>query len=171
MRNTNGWAVLAAAVMLVAGPLAAAGSLIEDGGTSHAVAPDPTELEERARSLFSSPARYGEAARLLLKAADQREIGDPQRVKNLSMASRLTYYRGDVSEALAIMERAAAEAMSTGDVLAAARGYTDGAFLAHEIGQVKVAEQLLKKAERLSHSPLIAQSDRDEIRARTALGG
>jgi hypothetical protein len=30
---------------------------------------------------------------------------------------------------------------------------------------------MLKKAERLSHSPLIAQSDRDEIRARTALGG
>ena len=171
MRNTNGWAVLAAAGMLMAGPLAAAGSLIDNGGTSHAVAPNPTEIEERARSLFSSPARYGEAARLLLKAADQREIGDPQRVKNLSMASRLRYYRGDAEEALALMQRAAAEAMSTGDVLTAAWGYIDGAFLAQEIGQVDVAAEMLKKSERLSHSPLIAQSDRDEIRARTALRG
>jgi Flp pilus assembly protein TadD len=170
MRNRNGWAAIITAGVLLAGPMAATGSQIEQGGPSDRVTDDPTALEAQARSLFSTPTRYAEAVRLFVRAADLREIGDPQRVKNLSMASRLTYYRGDTSDALDLMQRAANEAMSTGDVLAAAHGFMDGAYLAQEIGQIGLATQLMKKAEKLSFSPLIAQTDREEIRARVAKG-
>ena len=170
MRKTNGWAAIVTAGVLLASPLAASATQNEYGGPSDRTDASPSELEAKARTLFSSPARYGEAVRLFVEAADQREIGDPQRVKNLSMASRLTYYSGDTSDALDLMQRAANEAMATGDVLAAAHSYMDGAFLAQEIGQVGVAAELMKKAERLSFSPLIAARDRDGIRARIPAG-
>lgn len=170
MRNRQGWAAIITAGLLLAGPVAATGSQIEQGGPTDRVADNPTELEAQARSLFSSPARYDEAVRLFVKAAGLRDIGDPQRVKDLSMASRLAYYRGETGEALDLMRRAADEAMSTGDVLAAAHGFMDSAYLAHEIGQTGVAAELMKKAEKLSYSPLIAQADREEIRARIASG-
>lgn len=170
MRNRRGWAAIITAGVLLAGPVAATGSQIQQGGPSDVARDDPTALEAQARSLFSTPARYSEAVRLFVKAADLREIGDPQRVKNLTMASRLTYYRGDAANALDLMQRAANEAMSTGDVLAAAHGYMDSAYLAQEIGQQGVAAELMKKAEKLSYSPLIAQDDREQIRSRIAKG-
>lgn len=169
MRKTNGWAAIVAAGVLAASPMAATASQMEYGGPSDRN-DNPTVLEAKARALFSSPARYDEAVRLFVEAADEREIGDPQRVKNLTMASRLTYYAGDTSDALELMQRAANEAMSTGDVLAAAHGYMDSAFLAHEVGQTGVAAALIKKAERLSLSPLIARRDREQILARISNG-
>jgi hypothetical protein len=170
MRNTNGWAAFFTAGLLLAGPIAATGTQMEEDGPSDRVTADPTELETQARSLFSSPTRYAEAVRLFVKAAELRDIGDPQRVKNLTMASRLTYYRGDTGDALDLMRRAADEAMSTGDVLAAAHAFMDSAHLAHEIGRTGVASELLKKAEMLSYSPLIAQDDREHIRLRITKG-
>jgi len=171
MWQTNEWAAWVTAGMHLVTPMATKASQTETGGPSDRVEKtNPAQLEAQARSLFASPTRYGEAVRLFVEAADQREIGDPLRVKNLVMASRLTYYRGQTHDALHLMQRAANEAISTGDVLAAANSYMDSAFLAQELGHTGVAAEMMKKAERLSYSPLLAQEDRDYIRNRLSNG-
>lgn len=170
MRYSNDWAAWITAGMLLVTPMAATGSQIEGAGPSDRVEVGPTELEAEARALFATPARYTEAVRLFIKAADLREIGDQQRVKNFAMASRLTYYRGDINGALSLMQRAANEALSTGDVLAAAHGFMDSAYLAQEAGEAGVAGEMIKKAERLTYSPLLAQKDKEELRNRISAG-
>jgi ATP/maltotriose-dependent transcriptional regulator MalT len=170
MRYTNDWAAWITAGMLLVTPMAATGSQIEGAGPSDRVEANPTELEAEARELFASPTRYDEAVRLFVKAAELRGVGDQQRVKDFVMASRLTYYRGGVAEALSLMQRAANEALSTGDVLAAAHGFMDSAYLAQEAGEAGVATEMIRKAERLTYSPLLAREDREELRSRISAG-
>lgn len=170
MWKTNDWAAWVTAGMLLVTPMAVKASQAPTGGPSDRVDTNPAELEAAARQLFASPTRYGEAVRLFVQAANEREIGDPLRVKNLAMASRLAYYRGETDNALHLMQRSANEALSTGDVLAAANRYMDSAFLAQELGQTGVVTEMMKKAERLSYSPLLAKEDRDYIRNRISAG-
>jgi len=165
MRTTNAWMRLLAAGVLLVSPVAVAGSTIHED-VSESAPVNPATLEARARQMFASPTRYAEAARLFARAAGQRDIGDPLRVEDLVMASRLTYYHGNVRNALDLMQRAASEALSTGDVIIAAHRFMDGAVLAHELGDADVVESMATKAERLSHSPLLTRQDRDEIRGR-----
>jgi len=171
MRKTTGMRAWIAAGLLMMTPMVASASQIAYAGPSDREMATPNHLEAQARALFATPARYGEAVRLFVKAADMREVGDPIRVKDLIMASRLTYYRADTERALELMSRAANEALSTGDVLTAAHSFMDGAFLAQEVGHAGVVTELVKKAERLSYSPLIAAADRQEILNRIASSG
>jgi len=131
---------------------------------------DPAGLEEAARNLFPNPKRYGEAVKLFLKAAELRAPADPMRVSDLVMASRLSFYRGDAEKARALMERAADEALTYGDVVTAAQTYLDAAFLAQEAKDRESVKRLAKRAEQLSNSPLLAADQRANIRRRVPPG-
>ncbi len=124
------------------------------------------KLERQARALFSQPERYGHAARLLQRAASTREIGDPERIRDLHLASRLSYYKGDEGRALVLMQQSANEALATGDVIVAANRYVDAAFLAKSAGQSAAAAEMVQKATLLAGSPLIDVASRTAILTR-----
>jgi len=124
------------------------------------------KLERQAKDLFSQPERYGRAAKLLQRAAANREIGDPERIRDLHLASRLSYYKGDEGKALTLMQQSAAEALATGDVIAAANRYVDAAFLAKSAGQLEAAAEMVQKATLLAGSPLIDVAARTSILTR-----
>jgi hypothetical protein len=127
---------------------------------------EPAELEARAEALFAAPKKYGQAVKLYVQAADLREPGDPQRVTDLVMASRLAFYDGKKGRASDLMVRAADEALAAGDIVNAAHAYIDASFLAQEMGNGAVVVELVKKAQLLTASPLIARTDRTAILAR-----
>lgn len=123
-------------------------------------------LEEQAAALYDTPAKFKEAARLHEQAAELRAAGDVKRVSNLRQAARLWYYAGSESRALHTMVRAADDAMAAGDVVTAATTYLDAAFLYREANQPAQANELIRKAQLLSTSPLITSRDRDAILGR-----
>lgn len=168
MTKNKAMKTLATVGLLLAAPAVAAASQPAQPETRGPT--DPTTLEQQAHSLFTQPDKYGKAARLFVKAAEARDVGDPLRLDDFIMASRLYYYRGDLRQALALMRQAAEEATAIGDVITAAHAFTDGAFIGKQSGEVAIAAALAKKAEYLTHSPLIGERDRDEIRTRIAAG-
>jgi len=168
MRKMSAIAAVVAAGLFSASPaVASASQYTEDIPTARSSKSiNPDEYEARARSMFSNPKRYDEAIKLFLKAAETRDVGDPIRVQDIIMASRLAYYREDLGRSLSLMQRAADEAAATGDVLTAAHSYMDAAFLAKEAGTVEVVVNLVRKAEMLAWSPLISALDKEGILAR-----
>jgi hypothetical protein len=129
----------------------------------------PEDLEREAEKLFETPKKYGQAVKLFVRAADMRDPGDPVRVSNLVMASRLSFYAGKNTRATQLMQRAADEALAAGDVVRAANAYIDASHLALEDGNVELIPELVKKAQLLTASPLIAATDRKAILARLAV--
>ena len=128
----------------------------------------PEDLEAQAQRLFETPKKYGEAVKLYVKAADMRSPGDPMRITDLVMASRLSYYAGKETRAAELMERAADEAHAAGDVVRAANAYIDASFLAQAAGNHLKVPELVKKAQLLTSSPLLAASERESILRRIA---
>lgn len=162
MRKTSTKAALATAVVLMLAPAVAAASPTEKASGPT----DPVSLEQQAQALYSQPAKYGKAAGLLVKAAEARQVGDAVRLDDLVLAARLSYYNGDLNRALKLMRRAAEEALSIGDVVTAAHAFTDSAYIGKEAGAVEVAAAMLESAQRLTYSPLIDETTREEIRKR-----
>jgi hypothetical protein len=66
------------------------------------------------------------------------------------------------------MERAADEAHAAGDVVRAANAYIDASFLAQAAGNDLKVPELVKKAQLLTSSPLLAASERESILRRIA---
>ncbi|MGH7503826.1 MAG: hypothetical protein ACREL7_19025 [Longimicrobiales bacterium] len=166
MRKTT-LMVMAMGAALVASPsrvTARQGPAVRAVGEATAVTPE--SLEQEAEALFSSPKKYGKAVKLYVKAADLREPGDPKRVTDLVMASRLSFYAGNEVRGLELMERAADEALAAGDVVRSANAYIDASFLAREAGNMEAVLELVAKARLLTASPLIAANDRQAILAR-----
>jgi hypothetical protein len=142
-------------------------------GTSAASYPtlfasDPTaeQLEARATSLFESPKRYPEAARLLVRAADLRDMGDPQRIENLRQASRLYFFASSMKHSRIAAERAAREALAVGHVFEAADALLDAASLAQQVGDTRGGADLLHRAQLLALSPLLSIVDRAALQSR-----
>ncbi|MGD8278426.1 MAG: hypothetical protein PVH00_10390 [Gemmatimonadota bacterium] len=124
------------------------------------------KLESQALDLFSQPDQYCKAAKLLQRAAKERALGDPVRIRDLHLASRLSYYGGREGKALDLMQQSAAESLATGDVIAAANRYVDAAFLAKSTGDAGLALEMVKKATLLAGSPLIDVAARTSILTR-----
>ncbi len=163
-----GWMGLVVAVGLSLPVLAHAQSGVVVGGSAGGGDENPAVLERQAQALFPVPKKYGEAAKLYVRAAELRLPGDPQRVTDLMMASRLKYYDGD-GRAWTLMERAAEEAIAAGDVIGAAHAFVDASFLAQEAGENAVVLDLVERAELLTHSPLLETEQREAILARIGL--
>lgn len=161
------------AVSMVAGLMVAGEGVRADQvalGYTEAAPPAATiraeALEREARALFTNPKQYGRAAQLLEEAAGAREMGDPERIRDLELASRLTFYRGNERKSQLLMTQAAEEALAMGDVVTAAHNYTDAAFAAKAGKRPVEAIALVKKATLLAASPLLAKEDRAAILAR-----
>jgi hypothetical protein len=166
MSKTNALSAVAAVAMIALGSSVASASPLARASRDSHRPPDPSEFEARAESLFAYPKHYDKAIGLLLKAAGTREVGDPVRVQDLVLASRLAHYREDQDRSLRFMRQAADEAAATGDVITAAHAYMDAAFLALDGGTKEIVEGLIRKAELLAYSPLIGDKDRNGILAR-----
>lgn len=119
--------------------------------------------DEAARDLQT----FDEAARLYRKAAEVRGHS-PESVQNRILAAHLDYYLGDHSDAADGLADAAETAMSWDDVRTAAHAFLDAAWVALEDGRNRLARRLALEADRLSHSPLMARTDRQLVQSRIA---
>lgn len=128
--------------------------------------PDPSQLERQAAELYTTPKNFKRAADLLLRAADMREVADPMKVKNRSLAARLFYYAGDKQRGLELLEETADHALSIGDVLVAAELYLDASYVAQELDQGEQVRRLAEKTRMLMNSPLVDARERDRVLAR-----
>jgi hypothetical protein len=107
--------------------------------------------------------RYRDAARLYRRSAEFRAAEDPVGVRCLTEAAALAYAAGDHSAARQDMARAAEQALTQGDLKAAALAYLDAAWIAQEQQKPNQVWELGHRAEILAASPLLSESDRDTI--------
>lgn len=123
-------------------------------------------LHARADHEGHSLDRFKRAARLHEQSAELRGADDPRRAGCLREAALLRYYAGDRRGAVSLMERAAAGAVERGDVVGAAGSYSDAAIMAHELKQPARAWGLGVRADALTASPLLSESQRSALRER-----
>jgi hypothetical protein len=129
---------------------------------------DPTQLERQAAELYESPKNFKRAAGLLMRAAGMREAGDPQKVRNQSLAARLYYYAGDRDRSFTLLTETADYALSVGDVVTAAELYLDASSVAQELERGDEVLRLAHKAQLLLRSPLVSAVDRQRLLVRIA---
>ena len=162
-----GWVTVAMGAVLSLPALAHAQSgVVHDSRVGGRNDLDPVVLESQAQAFFGTPKRYGDAAKLYVRAAEIRVAGDPQRIMDLMMASRMSYYDGSTTRAWEIMERAAEEALAAGDVVNAAHAFVDASFLAKEAGANTRVIELARRAQLLTSSPLLETAQREAILSR-----
>ena len=132
-----------------------------------------SEAYVRAEALHEHGAREGasldrlkRAAKLHQQSADLRAADDPRRAECLREAALLRYYSGDARGATGLMERAATSAAERGDVVVAAQSFSDAAIMAHETRQPARAWDLGVRADVLTGSPLLSESQRLALRDR-----
>lgn len=133
----------------------------------------PTEALVRAEALHAKGAKESEsldrmkhASRLHQKSAELRAADDPRRAECMREAALLRYYAGDRRGATGLMERAAESAAVRGDVVVAAQSFSDAAIMAHETRQPARAWTLGVRADVLTNSPLLSESQRLALRER-----
>ncbi len=153
-------AVLGLAVMASAQPITAQETSIERA----------TQLEAKAQSLLADMEDWGDAGKLLREAAMARPDGDPQAIQDLRQAAKLAYYTGEEKQAMRQLEALGSRALNEGDVLTAATSFAEAAWIAAHEGEGAKALELSERAQKLSHSPLLAAADRRSIRDRFVSG-
>ncbi len=105
-------------------------------------------------------------ARLHEGSAALRTADDPQNFACLHTAALLRYYSGDRRAGGERMEEAADNASARGDVISAANAYIDAAIIAREFRDGERMLALSGKADLLTNSPLISESQRLALRER-----
>jgi hypothetical protein len=126
-------------------------------------------LHERAEALRLGTIRRNDAkraAKLHLRAAELRGEEHADSYSCLWSAANLFYAAGSPSKAGEVMERAATQAATRGDVVNAANAYLDASFLASERQQPGKAVELARRADALTTSPLLSATQRATLRAR-----
>ncbi|MEO7986753.1 MAG: hypothetical protein ABI766_09490 [Gemmatimonadales bacterium] len=119
-------------------------------------------LHEAAAALVTAH-RYRDAAQLHRRSAELRGAEDPLGFRCLNEAAALTYAAGDRSRARSDLTSAAGQALTRGDLRAAALAYLDAAWIAQEQGNARQVWELGHRAEMLADSPLLAAADREAI--------
>jgi hypothetical protein len=117
-------------------------------------------LHTAARILAQTSHRWRDAARLHQQSAALRPLEDPLGFRCLSEAAQLSYAGGDRSGARTDMARAAAQALTRGDLEKAAHAYLDAAWIAQEQGKSRQVWELGRRAEILAASPLLNDAQR-----------
>ena len=107
--------------------------------------------------------RYGDAARLHRQEAGLRDPDDPLGYQCLKDAAALVYATGDRSRARADLAAAASQALSRGDLRAAADAYLDAAWIAQEQKKPRQVWEMGHRAEMLADAPLLGAADRAAI--------
>ena len=153
----------AAAALLIA---ASASSVAAQDTAPEATTAEIEAIELDAKAYLTGLKGWDRAAALFRRAAELRPEGDATATENLLYAARLSFYEGDERQAVRDFEAAGQRALSMGDVLVAANAFADAAWVARNKGYSERALALLSRARLLSHSPLIAETERTHLRAR-----
>ncbi len=127
-------------------------------------------LEYQAEGRLAHMDQWKEAAKELRTAASLRPEGDPKAIEDLILAGKLSFYRGGAISALRDLRLAGERALQEGFVQLAARAFVDAAWVANEDGRASEAQEFGKRAQLLSHSPMIDDQLKEEIRARLSSG-
>lgn len=138
-----------------------------------------TEKQSRAAELDRTAASYEDqdwgnirtAAKLREQAAALREDSDVLKSASLYWAARDNYYAENTSKARDLMVRSAQHALEVGDVIAAASAYTDAAYISADLHDVEGTKLYATKARMLASSPMLSQSQKDDVLSRLAFGG
>ena len=104
----------------------------------------------QAEALFEQPARYSEAAGLMVRAAQLRGPSDARAIKELTFAGKLYAYTRDYVQARTALENAAVRALALGQVVDAAHSYLDAAFMAQELADWSSVRELARRAKNLA---------------------
>lgn len=118
------------------------------------------ELFDAANALYDKPGQWRRAAELHLEEVTYRNDEDPQAVVSLLLAGYILRHTGDRSRSIAVLEEAGRRAIAIGDVVSAARAYTDAAFVAQEAGKDTEVKRFARMATLLGKSPLLPESQR-----------
>jgi hypothetical protein len=121
------------------------------------------QLEAEAEELMADQADWKKAEKLLREAAALRPAGDALAVKDLLAAAKLMYYGGRERSAMRQLEDVGQRALTEGNVLTAAHAFADAAWIAKDNGHGTKALELADRAQRLANSPLIDESERQEL--------
>ena len=158
----------AAALAVVAFPDAARAQLLEPIRITDS-RQKAEKLDAEARVLEENDwSQLEKAASLREKAAILRTADDPAGTVSLYWAARDRYYSGNQKSARALMEQAADRALAMGDVLNAATAYTEAAYIAADLKDGGRMRELASKARLLASSPMLNESQREQLRTRLA---
>jgi hypothetical protein len=138
-----------------------------------------TEKQSRAAELDRTAASIEQqdwgkirtAAKLREEAASLREDSDVLKSASLFWAARDHYYAENTSKSRDLMVDAAQHAMDVGDVIGAAAAYTDAAFISADLKDVASTKLYATKARMLANSPMLSQTQKDDVLSRLAFGG
>lgn len=163
MRNALRMSACAAvaALSISAGSISAQ----QSGPASDASATQAEEYEQQARSLLNERSEWARAASLFEKAAKHRG-DDPEAAEDWRMAGLMAHYVGKNHQAREALERSAEVALEWGDVGAAAHSLIEAAWVAQLQGDVADTNDLVRRAERLASSPLLARAERTALMSR-----
>ena len=152
------WMTTAAALMLAVQANVAAAHEVNSGKAD--------ELKARAVVLYSQPARWTEAARLLEKSVEYRAAYDAEIHTSLMTAASIWMSVGDYARAYGDALRAAENAHARGAVQDAAHSFISAAAVAAQLGRSREAGELMERARTLAWSPLLQDQERERILAR-----
>ncbi|MFW6206603.1 MAG: hypothetical protein ACOC5J_01580 [Gemmatimonadota bacterium] len=157
-------AVLAAATAMALAPVHTEAAQLQQGPDVERAR--TLEAEAHAELAREDVTRWKSAADLFREAASYREDADAEKVDDLRMAARLAFYARREQQATDDAEAAARLALRRGDLLTAAHGYLDAAWMAAEANQPNRSRELIGEARLLAQSPLLAQSVRSDLLGR-----
>jgi hypothetical protein len=162
----------AAVVTTLALPVAARAQHALDPVQVSARTAEADRLDARAAVYEESGSwrQWGKAAGLREKAARLRAADDPRAFKSLQTAAYVRHALKQPAMALALMERAADQALARGDVFNAASAYADAASIANELRDGDRVRLSMEKSALLARSPLLSAPDRDWLQQRLAQG-
>lgn len=131
-----------------------------------------TELDRKAASYEDQDwSKIATAARLREQAASLRDEADVLKSASLYWAARDHYYAENTNKARDLMVQSAQQALEVGDVIAAASAYTDAAYISADLKDVASTKLYATKARLLANSPMLSQSQKDDVLSRLAFGG
>lgn len=167
MSKFTGWTKL----VLIAFVAIAGATGLSAQTADQAPAEEIKQLEAKAESYLEELGKWDRAASLFRRAAQLRSPADPAAVEDLLRAARLSFYEGRTLQSVRDFENAGQRALNLGDVLVAANAFADAAWVADNRGRGEQAHGLLSRAQLLSNSPLIRESDRSQLRTRWGVAG
>jgi len=169
-----------ARAMITAGALFAIAAFPMVGSAQASLLPiKVTEQQSRAAELDLRAANYEDrdwskirtAAKLREEAAGLREDADVLKSASLYWAARDNYYAENPAKARDLMVRAAQQALDVGDVIAAATAFTDAAYISADLKDVANTKVYATRARKLASSPMLSQTQKDDVLSRLAFGG
>jgi hypothetical protein len=157
---------LAAALLLLAVATVGEAQVLSYATTTRVDDGEADRLQRRAEALHDQPGRWTEVGDLYTRAASLRTPGDARAIDAWLTASRVYHHAGRAADAVRVLRLAAEAALATGDVVRAAHSFTDEAWVLARMNRKAEAAEVLKRAELLTRSPLLRESEQRELRRR-----